>query len=81
MGRKVTSKIKTKKISSVVEGYLDCEDLYPLIQKLVPEAPADATIDVYVDVPGGGDWSNMKLDLDLVNHVKFTVSWEEKEEP
>jgi hypothetical protein len=79
MGRKVSSKIRTKRISSVVEGLLDSEDLYPLIQKLVPEAPEDATIDIYVDVPGGGDWSNTKLDLDLVNQVKFTVSWEEKE--
>lgn len=76
---KTNSRHTTKLIKSIVEGYLDVNDLYPLIHKLVPEVPADATIDVYVDVPGGGDWSDTKLDIDLAHHVKFAVSWEHKE--
>jgi hypothetical protein len=73
---KTRARITTRKVSTEQEGYLDVNDLYPLIQKLVPEAPSDATINVWVDVPGGGDWSDMKIDIDLVNHIKFTVSWE-----
>ncbi len=75
MGRKVTP----KKVNCVVEGHLDCQDLYPVIRKLVPEAPKDAEIEVYVDVPGGGDWSNMRLDVSEENRINFTVSWEEIE--
>lgn len=45
---------------------LDSED----IRKLV-DAPAHA--EVYVSIPGGGDWSNMDLTID--KDTTITVEW------
>jgi hypothetical protein len=69
---------KTSRTSKFqVSGALDINDLYRLVQQAVPDAPADATIDLYVRVPGGGDWSSTDLDVDLETHVQFHVEWTE----
>ena len=48
--------------------------LLELLQQAKVEVPPDA--DVYIRVPGGGDWSNQKLSLDEHN---VEVRWTEEE--
>lgn len=79
MGAITNTKSKVKQISSKVGGYLEAKDLHPLIRKLVPSAPPDAKIDIYIQVPSGGDYSGMPLDIDKELNIDFTVSWEENE--
>lgn len=38
------------------------QDILALVRKRA-HIPADAEVRVYVDVPGGGDWSNMEIDI------------------
>lgn len=58
-----------------VDGELTFADLAKLVRAQVG-VPAGASVRLYVDVPGGGDWSN--TDLDVEDHpVKFTVEWTE----
>ena len=61
-----------------VSGELDIDSLYELVARAVPDAPESATINLHVTIPGGGDWSNTDLDLDLRRTVKFTVTWTEE---
>jgi hypothetical protein len=61
----------------VVRGELDINSLYELVDRAVPDAPEDATIELYVRIPDGGDWSSTDLELDLKRTVQFTVKWRE----
>lgn len=44
--------------------------------KLLPEIPA--TADIYISIPGGGDWSNM--DLDVTTEHPIVVTWKVRSE-
>lgn len=79
MGAITNTKSKVKKVTSKVEGYLEAKDLHPLIRKLVPSAPPDAKIAIYVQVPSSGDYSGMPLDINEELNLEFTVSWEDNE--
>lgn len=76
MARITNTNIQMRKVSSIAKGFLEADDLWPLIKKLVPDAPKDAIINIWIDVPSGGDWSGEKLEISSLNHIKFTVSWE-----
>ena len=74
MGAITNTKSKVKKITSRAEGYLEVKDLYPAIRKLVPSAPPEAKISVFVQVPSG-----MPLDINENLNIQFSVTWDEKE--
>lgn len=59
-----TAKLDAKFIRQAVEFSEDID---------IPE-----NADVFIMVPGGGDWSNMRLDVDNDNPV--TITWKEREE-
>lgn len=40
--------------------------------------PRARNVSIYVYVPGGGDWSNMELDID--GDTPLCIKWEETEE-
>ena len=77
MSTKRTVKVKATRDVNV-SGQLAIEALYELVQRVVPEAPLDATIELYVRIPGGGDWSSTDLELDLQRVVQFNVRWREE---
>jgi hypothetical protein len=52
------------------------KDLVEFMKKLGYDLPRDASI--YVNVPGGGDWSNTSLDIDKETPV--VVTWATVEE-
>lgn len=72
---------KTRTVTTrtvTVQGELGLKDLTHLVRAQVG-VPPGAVVHMYVEVPGGADWSSM--DLDIEDHpVKFTVEWSETQE-
>lgn len=59
-----TIKTKTETIIS-----LNDKDLFELLNSYL-DIPSNATdIEIYVAIPGGGDWSNMNLNIDKDNEI------------
>jgi len=79
MGAITNKKSKIKQVASKADGYLEAKDLHAEIRKLVPSAPPGAKINIYVNVPSGGDYSGMPLNIDKDVNIEFTVTWEENE--
>lgn len=53
---------------------LDQNDILELLRAKGLDIPFGA-VNVFVTVPGGGDWSHMNLDIDLDTQIQ--VTWEE----
>jgi hypothetical protein len=77
--------LKTKTVSIVTtrtdyQVDIDRERLIELLKREGVEIPKGA--DIYVQVPGGGDWSNMSLEIDKETPVvvKWTVVSEDVNE-
>lgn len=68
-------RIKTK-TTKEFKLTLTKQQLVSALQAAGHQVPVDAHI--YVDVPGGGDWSNQPLDLDDT-HQPLNVTWAEVE--
>lgn len=52
------------------------EDLQEMLEAAGIQIPANTTdVRIYFSVPGGGDWSNMNVDIDVHNpvHIKWTT--------
>jgi hypothetical protein len=68
----VEAKVVTTRVTKRLE--LTGEDIRGLL-----EAAADlqipSTADIYIQIPGGGDWSNTSLDVDKKNPI--VITWEE----
>jgi hypothetical protein len=54
---------------------LSRDDILRLLSQIVSGVPENASVTVHV--PGGGDWSNMSLDL---SHAPVYITWTEVEE-
>lgn len=68
-------KNETRKTKTTVETHrmtLDRGDLVKFLQHAGYEVPSDASC--HVSIPGGGDWSN--IDLEINADVPLVVSWE-----
>jgi hypothetical protein len=69
-------KTTTKKL---VEGKIPICALYDAVCRELPvDRPVNVDITIFVDVPGGGDWSYEELDVDS-HPVKFRATWTEVE--
>lgn len=66
---------ETKSIERIVTRRLEVNGK-DLIEKFIAEAPNGAQVKVYVAIPGGGDYSNMDLDIedDFPVHLEYTFS-------
>lgn len=79
----MAAKIVTTK-SFRIEGQLDYQALAEMARRLAAselgrDIPETASLTLNVYVPGGGDWSNMDLDVEA-HPVQFTVEWTEASE-
>ena len=54
---------------------LDATDVREMLRRRFPNETIPATAAVYVRVPGGGDWSNTKLDVG--SDANVIVEWDE----
>lgn len=71
--------IHTKKTKHEVTGQVEYKDLVGLICKQLPVGiNVKVDIAVFVDVPGGGDWSYEQLDC-RQHPVQFRATWTEGE--
>ena len=58
-----------------VTGAISTGALFELVYREVKDMPPDAQIDLFVSVPGGGDWSNTNLEIGEEHRVNFRVRW------
>lgn len=63
-----TSEVTTKRILKMDRG-----DLIQTLINIGYDVPRNA--EVFIHVPGGGDWSNMNLDVD--SDSPLTITWTE----
>jgi hypothetical protein len=70
-----TTTVTTRNVK--IEGAIDYEDLVGLLKAKIGVPLRGVSFTLYVDVPGGGDWSNTELDVEE-HPVKFVVEWTEK---
>ena len=61
-----------------VEGQIEFSALTALVAKQLPPRAGPLAVKIYVDVPGGGDWSSEQLECDQ-HPVKFSATWTEVE--
>jgi len=56
------------KIESTTKKRLEfaASELYDML--LPPETPPDATVRIFMEIPGGADWSNEDLEVDEDRH-------------
>ncbi len=64
---------------TTVEGQIEFSALVALVSKQLPTRAGPLEVKIYVDVPGGGDWSYEKLECER-HPVKFSATWTEVEE-
>jgi hypothetical protein len=71
MSEVITTKVVTTTVKKTVT--LDRKAIQRLLAQVMSGVPVDANI--YIDIPGGGDWSNTSLDISSDNPV--TIEWTE----
>lgn len=54
---------------------LDCADIWQAVLAKIGNVKVMGEVRVFIEVPGGGDWSGMDLDVDARNPVvvEYTV--------
>lgn len=62
-----------------VECDVTASDILALVRQHV-HIPEGANVRVYVDIPGGGDWSNMELDI-AYRPVRVKAVWSVEDVP
>lgn len=61
---------------AIREYELSGTEIVNLLKRTGITIPDSAKVDVYVSVPGGGDWSNQDLEIDTDCPVKVTIQVE-----
>lgn len=61
--RKDISTTTTTTVTKTHRAVISGDDLIAILRLHSPTSEIPASAEVFVMVPGGGDWSNMKLDL------------------
>lgn len=66
---------KTVKIVRTEEQSIEIDEhqLHQMIQAAGIKIPDKAVVRIYFAVPGGGDWSNIDIDIDAKNPIR--VEW------
>jgi hypothetical protein len=74
---------QTKTVAqTIVSTYrleLDRDGILELLRETLGAGlPNDSSVDIWIQVPGGGDWSGENLDLSTDNPL--VIQWQQKEE-
>jgi hypothetical protein len=76
-------KIRAKTVTTterIIEGEISGEELLESLLRQL-QLPSGAVVHFYMDVPGGGDWSNTELQVQPDQPLRFrAVSGEQREE-
>ena len=75
---KVTSNLEVVRAQRL-ECEVNAKDILELVRQHA-HIPEGATVRIYVDIPGGGDWSNMELDIDE-HPVQVRAEWSVSDAP
>jgi len=69
--------VRTTKVDCTLSG----AEIVQLLRLQHPDLRSGGTIEVFVNVPGGGDWSNQRLDITDSFPLNVTITWTVPEEP